>query len=121
MGFCRGNKTCNDRKLRESFGHHGEGCPCKSRSWESQQPRDEWRNTLLSDLPLERRRLPQVDHAPCPELAPIGVQEGTSLLWLFALLPLLFVVWFIVRRYIRSTRPRKPRLSEIDLEAGLPQ
>jgi len=78
---------------------------------------DDWGNQGRRLIELN-----QLDaHAPVVALAPTGADSGTSLLWLVALIPLLFLVWFLVRRVIRSMcTAEKPRVTEfVDLEAGM--
>lgn len=68
--------------------------------------------------PPERRRLPEAGKVPVHVV--VVPQEGSSYLWLFAILPLLFLVWFGGRWFVQTCR-RKPRVSEpeIDLELGI--
>merc|ERR1711964_609579 len=84
------------------------------------------KNETLLELARQRRRLIELNqldaHAPVVALAHTGAESDTSLFWLVALIPLLFLVWFVVRRVIRPMwcTAEKPRVSDFeDLEAGM--
>merc|ERR1711964_914198 len=90
---------------------------------------DEWTNVPIPVHVSEvRRRMVCESLSGLSSTLPTGgaiasPQDGIPTgLWLVAVLALAFMVyWFVVRRFVRQVPKRRPRLSELDLEAGLPR